>query len=391
MKANNLAAALLIVLVASALPLPVLAKTVSSNRYFVKSLSSVWKNSFNARHVFDNGFSADLSGYQLRLAKIFGVQVEPISRLSILEEGQVAAGTLSDRQNGLVPVQEPWNTDLFSGINKSSDNKEESVLIAVLDTGVQVSHPDLKQRIDGCQDFTQKSGVKNNECEDTNGHGTHVAGIIAADGGKDGVGMTGMDPSAKLLIFKVCDETGLCWADDVASAIRASVKEGVQIITISVGSDSESPLVRDAVKSASEDGVLIIAAAGNDGSYSGSLDYPANYASVISVGAVDSFGSVPEWSSRGNNGSTKSGVKEDGDLDFAAPGVDVESTWNNGGYAVLSGTSMAAPHIAGLASRLWDSESKNPAESVRNLLEKLTSDSETERAGFGVPTGYPTQ
>ncbi len=390
MKANNFAAAVLIVLVAGALPLPVSAKTASPNRYFVKSLSSVWKNSFNARHVFDNGFSADLSGYQLRLAKIFGVSVEPISRLSILDEGQVAAGTLSDRQNGLVPAQEPWNIDLFSGI-KSRSEKDDQVLVAVLDTGVQVSHPDLQQRIEGCQDFTHKSGTKDNECEDVNGHGTHVAGIIAADGGKDGLGMIGMEPSAKLLVLKVCDETGLCWADDVASAIRSAAEDGAQIITVSVGSDSESALVRDAVEMASKKGALIVAAAGNDGSYSGSLDYPANYAGTVSVGAVDSFGSVPDWSSRGNNSSTKLGIRENGDLDFAAPGVDVESTWNNGGYAVLSGTSMAAPHIAGLASRLWDSKAKNSAESVRSLLEKLASDSETERAGFGIPTGVRTQ
>ncbi len=386
MKANNFAVALIIVLVAGVVPVSVSAKTASPNRYFVKSLSSIWKNSFNARHVFEDGFSADLSGYQLRLAKIFGVSVEPISRLSILVEGQIAAGTLSDRQNGLVPAQEPWNIDLFSGVNKTRDDKDEPILVAVLDTGVQVSHPDLKERIAACQDFTQKSGIKNDECEDTNGHGTHVAGIIAADSGKDGLGMTGMDPTAKLFAFKVCDGAGLCWADDVASAIRSAAKEGAQIITISVGSDNESPLVRDAVEAATKDGVLIVAAAGNDGSYSGSLDYPANYASVISVGAVDSFGSVPDWSSRGNNGSTKSGVREDGDLDFVAPGVDVESTWNNGGYAVLSGTSMAAPHIAGLASRLWDSKAKDPAAAVRTLLEKLASDSETERAGFGIPT-----
>lgn len=390
MKANNFAVALLIVFVAGALPVPVSAKTPASKRYFVKSLSSVWKNSFNARHVFSDGFSADLSGYQLRLAKIFGVQVEPISRLSILDEDQIAAGTLADKDR-IIPAQEPWNIDIFSNIKESKKDEEKSILVATLDTGVQVSHPDLEQRIAGCQDFTHKSGVKEGECEDMNGHGTHVAGIIAADGGKDGMGIIGMDPSTKLLVFKVCDEAGLCWADDVASAIRSAGENGAQIINMSIGGDSESLLVKDAISDVVKEGVLVVAAAGNDGPYPGSLDYPANYADVISVGAVDSFGSVPDWSSRGNNDSTKSGVREDGDLDFGAPGVDVESTWNNGGYAVLSGTSMAAPHITGLAARIWDTEAKNPAESVKLLLEKLASGFETEHAGSGMPTGEKVQ
>ncbi len=362
-------------------------------RYLVKSNAGFWKKSFGVRHNFDNGFTTDLSDFQLKLAKIFGVEVEPVKKLNILpaeaeqvvSRGKPVALRPSPSENIPWGVKTIYNDPLLS---KSSGGL--GVKIAVLDTGVLKIHPDLKNRVTECKDFTNaKTSIVDGKCDDKNGHGTHVAGIIAADGGDDGLGIYGIAPQVNLFAYKVCGDNGSCWADDIATALREAAKNGAQIVNLSLGSDSQSQLITDAVSFAVSKNVLVVAAAGNDGPYVGSIDYPGADSNVIGVGAIDVNWKIPDWSSRGINSSTTPYVTEDKDMEFAAPGVNVESTWKDGGYAILSGTSMATPHIAGLAAKLWQTDALNPASATRDILHNHSIDLlpllDDDASGWGLP------
>lgn len=374
--------------------LPALAAEDANSRYLVKSNSNFWKKSFPVRHSFDNGFTADLSDFQVRLAKIFGVELEPIRKAYILPSLAVEIPLLGGRTAIKRPVPSdriPWGVEAVynnPSLEKSSGGKD--IKIAVLDTGVNRNHSDLKNRVKDCKDFSaNKAPLVDGKCEDRNGHGTHVAGIISADGGTDGKGIYGVAPEADIWAYKVCSDSGTCWADDISMAIRLAADNGVNIINLSLGSDAESNLISDAVSYAALKKVLVVAAAGNDGPYIGSIDYPGANASVIGVGAVNSVLEVSEWSSRGINSTNQTYVTEDKDIEFAAPGVGIESAWKDGGYATLSGTSMASPHVAGLAAKLWQKESADPASATRDILHRFSTDllplGDDDDSGWGMP------
>lgn len=363
------------------------------SRYFVKSTSSFWKKSFGYRNSFDDGFSASLSDWQLRLAKIFGIDVEPVTKLNILPDASDASnkGKISDKGQKLPADQISWGLKLIYNdplLSETSGGKD--INVAVLDTGVQKAHPDLQSRVKDCKDFSSPSSpLIDGKCDDKNGHGTHIAGIVAADGGKDKVGIYGIAPESNLVVFKVCSNNGICFSDDVAAGIYKAVDSGTQIINLSLGSDLPSQLILNAVKYAQANSVLVIAAAGNDGPYIGSIDYPAAFEEVVGVGAININLEAPDWSARGNNSKTEAYKNEPGDIEFAAPGVNIESTWKDGGYAVFSGTSMAAPHLAGLAAKFWQKDAENPARETREVLRKLSQDilpkGDDDASGWGLP------
>ena len=138
----------------------------------------------------------------------------------------------------------------------------ERVTVAVLDSGVKVDHLDLAANIVDCKDTTLRRIKKG--CSDNAGHGTHVAGTILANGGPDGSGIYGVAPNAKLMAIKVCGGI-YCWGDDIAEGIRYAADNGANIVSMSLGGDRPDPQVLSAVDYAVEKGVLVIAAAGNDG------------------------------------------------------------------------------------------------------------------------------
>lgn len=399
--------------------LPCSNARADEGRYLVKTSRSFWKNALNSRNSFDDGFTADLSDFQVRFAKIWGLEIEPVKILQILPRNQSIAGIATAEfspplinKNDLGPGtsgnsqfnakakkvvratpsdQTPWGIETIYNdpiIAKTSGG--DNVKVAVLDTGVLVSHPDLKNRIAQCKDFTAaRFPVIDGKCEDKNGHGTHVAGIIAADAGSDGKGIYGVAPAAQLFIYKVCGANGLCYADDIAVALRLAADQGVNVANMSFGSDSESGLIRDAVNYASSKGVLPVAAAGNDGPFEASIDYPSAQAETVAVGALNQNKNVTEWSSRGINTTTMPYVVEEKDIEFAAPGENIESTWNNNGYVILSGTSMASPFVAGLAAKYWQTAAENPAQATRSFLHNLALDllpvGDDNSSGFGLP------
>ena len=398
----------------------------SENRYLIKSDKAFWKNTFNSRHVFDDGFTANLSNWQLKLAKVFNVDVEPIPMLQILPtdagilQGPELGAPLGmpevsapkkDRPvkpdkpdkpgkpddpvdtDGTVPEdQTPWGIEVIyndADIEETSGGKD--VTVAVLDTGVNKDHADLARRVTKCGDFTDPDIVfYEGECSDLNGHGTHVAGIIGADGGEDGLGIYGVAPEVSIWAYKVCDVSGSCWADDIAGAIRQAADLSVNIINLSIGSDVEIPMITDAINYAREvregkEAVLVIVAAGNDGPSKASIDHPAAHEYAVSVGAFDENYNIARWSSRGINSGTIEYEKNAGDIEFAAPGVEIESTWKDDGYAKKSGTSMATPFIAGLAAKLWG----GTADTTRTALQLLANDigkiGDDDASGFGFP------
>ena len=364
-------------------PMTAQAATPSStgaNRFFIQSTNAIWRGPLGARNVFADGFTADLSGSQLWLAKLMGLKVYPVKRLNILPDTVVATPRPAPTH------QIPWGVLMLQG-DGAVPSGGASVSVALLDTGADVTHPDLADRVTGCKDFTGKDAVTDGSCADQNGHGTHVAGIVAADGGADSKGIYGIAPQSSLIIYRVCAANGSCWSDDVAVAIRTAADNGANIINLSLGSDSVSSLITDAVAYATDKGVLVVAAAGNDGPYTDSIDFPASLSGVVAVGALDSSKKIPDWSSRGINETTDPYTVQDGDIEFAAPGVNVESTYP-GGYAILSGTSMASPYVAGLAARYWQFGAAHPAEATRELLHSFAISHDVPPAGDDNSSGW---
>lgn len=207
----------------------------------------------------------------------------------------------------------------------------EGVRVAVLDTGVDPDHPDLAGAIERTRDFTGE-GI-----EDLNGHGTHCAGVIAAR--RNEIGFIGTAPLAMLLIGKVLRDSGGGTLQAVADAVRWAVDEKVDIISLSLGAPEGDAALHEAIHTALAKGVIVICAAGNSGAlFANNIGYPGRYGSVITVAAHDQHGQPSGFSSRG------------AEIDFMAPGQDIWSTYRQGGYAKLSGTSMATPFVAGLAA-----------------------------------------
>ncbi len=399
------------------------------SRYLIKTNSVFWKRSFGVHNDFKDSFTTDLFPWQIKVAHVFGIEVVPVLKLNILDNVDplsVASTGIDISNNGknkpspapspsITPLpsgsplpsvspsvtplprptpssQIPWGIkDIYNNdpaLTKTSGGA--GVNVAVLDTGITGTHPDLKSRITQCKDFTSPKPVVNNQCDDKNGHGTHVSGIIAADGGADGLGIYGVAPEVNLFAYKVCGANGSCWADDIATAIKTAADNGANVINMSLGSDTPNSMITDAVSYAVGKHVLIVAAAGNDGPYQGSIDYPAADPNVISVGAFDPDLKIPDWSSRGINSTDKPYVVEEKDIEYAAPGLGIESTWKDGSYMVLSGTSMATPHVAGLAAKLWQRNDPSPDTATRLLLQTnyshdLAPVGDDDASGFGFP------
>ena len=271
----------------------------------------------------------------------------------------------------------PWGITKVNGGSGGTGIK-----VAVLDTGVKTDHPDLKANIIDCRD-AQYSSLRN-RCADTNGHGTHVTGTIAASGKIKGVA-----PDAKIMAIKVCGGS-YCWSDDVARGIRYAADKGANVINLSLGGSALAQDEKLALDYAADKGVLIVAAAGNSGPADNTINYPAAYSKVVAVGALGPTDALTSWSSRGNNYATTPYSVEERDIELAAPGLNVESTWKDGCYKTISGTSMATPHVAGLAAKLWQGTAAATRtylqDRAQNFYADLGRPGDDPDAGFGLPT-----
>ncbi|MFO7967297.1 MAG: S8 family serine peptidase [Archaeoglobaceae archaeon] len=260
----------------------------------------------------------------------------------------------------------------------TTDNAGTGVKVAILDTGIDYNHPDLDDNYAGGKDF-----VNNEDPMDDNGHGTHCAGIVAAE--DNNMGVIGVAPNVSLYAGKVLDSDGSGYYSDIIAGIEWATSNEMDVISMSLGGSSGDTALEDACNNAYNSGTLVVAAAGNDGNSAGRGDnvgYPARYDSVIAVAATDSNDNRAKFSSTGS------------DVELAAPGVDILSTYWDDIYATASGTSMACPHVTGtaalvFASGVTDSDGDgNVNDEIRAILqstaEDLGADGRDERFGYGL-------
>lgn len=227
-------------------------------------------------------------------------------------------------------------------------SKGKGITVAILDTGCNITHPDLSERIIGGRNFTDDDNGNPDLYTDYNGHGTHVAGTIAAVQNHNGV--IGVAPEAGLLILKVLDKNGSGQYDWIINGINYAVEQKVAIISMSLGGPEDVPELHQAIQNAIANQILVVCAAGNEGDGQESSDefsYPGSYNEVISVGAINLQRRSSEFSNSNN------------EVDLVAPGEEILSTYINGKYARLSGTSMATPHISGALALIKDVANKN--------------------------------
>jgi subtilisin len=237
------------------------------------------------------------------------------------------------------------------------------VKVAIIDTGIDYTHPDLDSNYKGGWDFVNSDG----DPMDDEGHGTHVAGIIAAEDNKEGV--VGVAPQAELYALKVLDEEGYGYVSDVVYAIQWSTVNGIKVINMSLGGKRNIFLEWACNLAYYSDGLLLVAAAGNGGA----VIYPAAYSSVIAVSATDEYDNLASFSSTGKQ------------VELAAPGVEINSTLLGGGYIEHDGTSMASPHVAGTAALVIASGISDVIE-VRAKLQDTAEDIRlsTREQGYGL-------
>ena len=285
-------------------------------------------------------------------------------------------------------LSEQWGWfDIHADKAYASGYQGKGVVVAVLDTGVDLKHPDLKANIVEGWNFVEN----NNDTTDLDGHGTHVAGIIAATA-NNGVGIAGIAPEAKIMPLKVLSESGGAWIN-LDKAILYAANHGAKIISMSLGGQVTtvlSPTVLAAILIASQKNVTIVAAAGNENTSTKS--YPAAYPNVIAVSAISQNHTRASFSNYGNY------------IAFSAPGVKILSTMPtypvtltsqygfSEDYDYLSGTSMACPFVSGVVALLL---SKHP-----NLTPKMVKDTLAAQAmdlgekgwdlhfGYGIPDAY---
>lgn len=237
----------------------------------------------------------------------------------------------------------PSGVELIQAPKIWSETKGKGITVAILDTGCDHNHPDLEKQIIGGRNFTDDDRNNPNIFLDYNGHGTHVAGTIAAQQNTGGV--VGVAPEASLLIVKVLNKQGSGKYEWIINGINYAIEQKVDIISMSLGGPHDSTDLHEAIKTAVANNILVVCAAGNEGDGVDSTDefeYPGYYNEVITVGAIN------------NKRQTSNFTNSHNEIDVVAPGEAILSTYLNGKYAKLTGTSMATPHVSGALALIKD-------------------------------------
>ncbi len=238
----------------------------------------------------------------------------------------------------------PWGIKRVNASAAWPTTRGKGVKVVVIDTGIDFSHPELTVE-GGYNSVDPETSYK-----DDHGHGTHVSGTIAAADNDKGV--VGVAPDVTLYGVKVLDAQGRGTYATVIGGIQWAVENKMDVANMSLGGDESSDAMADAVEAAAKAGVTIVAAAGNN---SGAVGYPASYPGTIAISASTSNDGLAYFSSRGPA------------VEFIAPGAGINSTFKGGGYRKLDGTSMASPHVAGLAA-LAVAQGAHGIEAIRKAL-----------------------
>ena len=267
-----------------------------------------------------------------------------------------AVDPLFDQQWGLFAIGAPQVWNLSTGVG---------VTVAIIDSGTG-PHPDLEANLNpGRSIIDGVESVGAGDVDLVEGHGTHVAGIVAAING-NGIGVSGVAPNARIIPYRSLEADGSGKASDVAIAVRLAVDAGAKVINLSLGGDTESIPLRDAIQYAVDKGALIVAAAGNHKEFA-PPSWPAKDDNTIAVTAIDQSNNVASFDQRGEY------------IDLSAPGVNIISTKMSkfnclpnipepAGYGCLHGTSMAAAFVSGAAALLFAARPNITAAQVRALL-----------------------
>ena len=280
------------------------------------------------------------------LSEIGLKELENNSNISKIEKDILVRTSAQIQDWGIQSIKAPlaWGTG-YTG---------KGVKIAVIDSGIS-PHEDLV--IAGGQSFVDYT----TSYYDDNGHGTHVAGIIAAK--DNGLGIKGVASEADIYAVKAINQNGSSYLSNVIAGIDWAISNDMDIINLSLGTQVNSYAFQNIVDKAYNKGILVIAAAGNDGTgFGDTVDYPARYASVIGVGAIDQQGNHASFSSTGTS------------VEISAPGVSIISTYINNSYARMNGTSMAAPFVAGYFALLKQAYPELTNVQLRSILIQNTKD-----------------
>ncbi|MCI8365289.1 MAG: S8 family serine peptidase [Eubacterium sp.] len=259
-----------------------------------------------------------------------------------------------------------WNVQMINADKIKKNKLKRKIKIALLDSGVDAGN-DISlaysiSLVPGEEEMTKIF-------MDGSGHGSSVASLIAAE--DNGEGITGINPNAEIYSIRVLDDANQAPLSRVIEGIYLAIEQKVNIINMSFGLNTYSKALEEAVEAASEEGILIVAAAGNTGD--NGVQYPAAYDEVLAVGSVDKQGEVTEHSAKGE------------EIEIVAPGELVRTTGFLGTEMVSSGTSLAAPQVAAAASLIWERDPSASADFVRDLLkESANLYGEAESYGSGL-------
>ncbi len=331
---------------------------------------------FNQPVNFQEMFPQAVIKHQYR--NILGVAASvPVPIYNLLQDLPFVKSVELDHTYTILQDTLDWGVDkinaevVWGGADKAADvvagnYAGNGVKVAIIDTGIDYTHPDLNDNYFGGYDFVNND----NDPYDDNGHGTHVAGIVAAE--DNGIGVIGVAPQADLYAVKVLDSQGSGTYSDIVAGIDWAISNNMDVISMSLGGSVGDVALQDALQRAYDAGIVNVAASGND--YANSISYPAKYSTVIAVGATDSSDVRASFSNYGP------------ELEVVAPGVNIYSTYPGNTYKTLSGTSMATPMVTGVVALML---SKNPdllPADVRQILHDSALD--LGAAGWDQYYGY---
>ncbi|WP_311080832.1 S8 family peptidase [Paenibacillus polymyxa] len=248
----------------------------------------------------------------------------------------------------------PWGVNYINApLLWSRGVTGKNVRVAVLDTGVDIMHPDLSRNLRNGYNTINPSSLP----IDDNGHGTMVAGIIAAQ--NNNIGVTGVSPDVELYPIKVLDRFGEGEIPNVIKGIDWCVNNNIDVMNLSFSIMKDNERLHKSIKKALDSGIIIIASGSNTSG--GPVGYPASYDGVFSVTSINKSNIIGDTSPKGK-------------IDFSAPGVDILTTSLNGNYKVTSGTSFSAPHITGLIALILQQHSKFNQKDIYERLRSFSKD-----------------
>ncbi|WP_235886156.1 S8 family peptidase [Paenibacillus cymbidii] len=248
----------------------------------------------------------------------------------------------------------PWGVGQIRAPEAWPLSTGSRVKVGVIDTGIDYHHPNLRDSFEGGINLVHPHLPP----LDDNGHGTHISGTIAAAAKRSGI--VGVAPHASIHAVKAFDHNGSAYVSDIVSGIYWCVRNRIRVINMSFGMKKKSGALEDAVRSAYHAGMIVVASSGNDGKRSG-IDFPASCPLAVSVGATTKRSRIASFSNRGRA------------IDIFAPGEKIYSTWLNGNYHVLSGTSMATSHVSGVIALMLAAKPELTPRQIKWLLKRHAS------------------